>query len=181
MGERTIGPLEKVAMAINAKHERARAGSADHQRSDAMLAEIAQVTRDLEGMKAEAEARLEKLRNECQERMAPIAARLDELDKNLKKFAKKRSKAIFGEREAGYIGSLRVDLPHGALIFSAEMRVKKARKVLDAMKELGIKDGIKVVETVDWDALEKWSDERLITVGTERKRKEEYVYEVKRQ
>jgi len=74
--------------------------------------------------------------------------------------------------------SERVDLRFGALLYAIEKRVKRAKDVLQRLEEIGAEEAIIVTKSVDWDVLEGWTDERLIEVGTERKRTEKYSYEV---
>ena len=94
------------------------------------------------------------------------------LNKDLVALMKKNSEAIFEGEE-------RVELGHGSLLFTIEERVVKARGVLEKLKEQKFTGAIKVVESVDWDALEKWPVERLVLVGTKRKREEIFSWELK--
>lgn len=47
------------------------------------------------------------------------------------------------------------------------------------LEELGYVDGIKIEKSVNWDEIEKWSDERLTAIGTERVTKEEFGYDLR--
>jgi hypothetical protein len=99
---------------------------------------------------------------------------LSRLETELKTLAREHHPDFFGESE-----SCRVELPHGALLFALERRVKRARGVLENLKAEGFTQAVKIAESVDWDLLETWPEERLWLVGTERKTKEVYAYEVK--
>jgi hypothetical protein len=78
-----------------------------------------------------------------------------------------------------FVGGDRVDLPHGVLIHALELKVNRARKMLERLEAIGRLDVIKVVKAVDWDLLETWSDDDLAAVGTHRKPVETFGYEVR--
>jgi len=54
----------------------------------------------------------------------------------------------------------------------------RVRGMLARLEEIGAVEAIKIVKSVDWDVLDKWTDERLIEVGTERGKKERFAYEI---
>ena len=57
--------------------------------------------------------------------------------------------------------------------------MKRAKDVLKHLEESGAEDAAFIVtKAVNWEHLEKWSDERLIEVGTERKRTENFTWEI---
>jgi len=47
------------------------------------------------------------------------------------------------------------------------------------LKAAGFPEAVRVAESVDWDKLSAWPDERLFIVGTDRWVKEEFSYELK--
>lgn len=142
-----------------------------HAEADEMLREIGKTTDALSKLEAEAKAALDSVTAAYQSRVDALKGKIADLDKGIKTLAKKHQADLFD-------GSDRVDLRFGALLHSIEMRVKKARGLLERLEELGAVEAVKIVKSVDWDVLEKWSDERLIEVGTERVRKEVFAYEV---
>lgn len=97
---------------------------------------------------------------------------MKDLEKDLVKLMKTNSAEIFD-------GEDRVELTHGSLLFQIEERVKKAKGVLEKLEEQGFTDALEISKKVNWDELEKWPVERLALVGTERKRKEVFTYELK--
>jgi len=70
------------------------------------------------------------------------------------------------------------DLTNGALLHKIERRVKRTRKMLERLEAIEAEDAIKIVKSVDWDVIEKWTYERLIEVGTERVKKETFAYKL---
>ena len=97
---------------------------------------------------------------------------MKDLEKDLVKLMKTNAAEIFD-------GEDRVELKHGSLLFQIEKRVKKAKGVLEKLEEQGFTDALEISKKVNWDELEKWPVERLALVGTERKRKEVFTYELK--
>jgi phage host-nuclease inhibitor protein Gam len=98
-------------------------------------------------------------------------AYLELLEKRLKKLCKANRDDFFSKTD-------RVDLNYGALLFAVEKSVKRAREVLARLEEIGAAEAVIITKSVNWDVLEDWTDERLIEVGTERKRTERYSYEI---
>jgi hypothetical protein len=142
-----------------------------HVEADAMLqaisTESAQLATLMKGYQEESDRLIADYKVAIDRKKADIEA----LEKKLKKFMKKHRAAFFEEAD-------RVDLKFGALILSLQKRVKRAKDVLKRLEEIGANEAIIVTKSVDWDVLEKWTDERLIEVGTERKKEEKYAYEL---
>jgi phage host-nuclease inhibitor protein Gam len=105
------------------------------------------------------------------ETTAPLKRQLEALDKQIKAHAKKHQVDLFAGKD-------RVDFANGALLRKEEQHVRHTRGMLDRLEEIGADDAIKTVKSVDWDVLEKWTDERLIEAGTERFKKETFAYEL---
>ncbi len=141
--------------------------------AEQILGQIGMMSEQIRELCGEAEAELTKLQAEYQEKVRPYEMALKEMEKTLRQIMKKNLGVIFGGRQG------RVDLPSGALLYQVVERVKKARGVLEKLKEQGIKEAIKIAESVDWEKLEEWPEERLLLVGTERVQKEEFDYELK--
>lgn len=81
--------------------------------------------------------------------------------------------------------SLKVELPGGDLFYSLEEYVVKPRKVdvLANLERYGFEEAIRRSAAVDWDALndkEEWPDEALGIIGTERKKREIFTFELKK-
>jgi len=48
-------------------------------------------------------------------------------------------------------------------------------------EEQGFGEVVKIAKSLDREAIEKWPDERLFLIGAERKPKEEYSYDLKKE
>lgn len=144
-------------------------------RADRLLAEIAHLKRVRANVEREAQAEIEQVKARWHPHINYAGIKLQEAEAKLKALAKAHRAELFDGRD-------RVDLEHGALLFGVSQRVKRAKAVtVEALKALGQigRAAVRVVESVDWDALEKWPDERLIEIGTERVRREAFAYELK--
>jgi hypothetical protein len=74
----------------------------------------------------------------------------------------------------------RLELGNGALLWSEFWKVKRAKTVTPAvLEDLGYLDGLRIEKKINWDVLEEWPEDRLIAVGTERKKKVNLEYELK--
>ena len=143
-----------------------------HAAADEILAEIAAEKADLVRVQKEYEEKLEELKKQYYARLEAKKTKLRELEKDLKKLAKRERLALFAEGD-------RCELPHGALLLTWTRRVKRARGVLARLEELGWEEAIVVTKKVNWEVLEQWPDEKLVACGTERVVKEEVEYELK--
>jgi hypothetical protein len=139
---------------------------------DRLLAEMADIQEALASYETWAAQELEILQGRLQRDRAPLLQAVAQLDKAIRQTAKQHQVLLFDGRD-------RVDLPHGALLHSWQESVKRGRGVLAELKAQGFDDAVKVVETVKWEVLEDWPEEKLVSVGTERVRKETFAYEVK--
>lgn len=78
--------------------------------------------------------------------------------------------------------SLKTEMPGGELFYSAEEYVVKRKGVLANLEKYGFEEAIRRTAAVDWDALadpEEWPKEALAIIGTERKVRESFTFEVK--
>lgn len=143
------------------------------QKAEALLRDVASATENLRLKTQDANEALEKVRAQFAPAVQAAREDLEAFEAELEKHCKKHQAEIFGERD-------RVDLVPGSLLHSVAKVVRKAKKVtVEALKKLGWPDGILVTESVNWDVIQKWTDERLTAIGTERKTKESWGYELK--
>lgn len=143
-----------------------------HRQADALLAELANAKIALAASEAQATREMRQTQDDWQQVLTPLKERVQLLDKQVLSLAKKHRVTLFD-------GADRVDLPHGALLHTWQESVKKARGVLENLKALGLAEAVKVVESVNWDIMADWPEDRLIAVGTERVRKEIFAYELR--
>ena len=85
------------------------------------------------------------------------------------------------ERDLYFAETDVLQLQHGALIHEEGDHVKIPRDALEKCKELKFLDVIKKVESLDREAIEKWTDEKLLLIGAERKPVENFSYDLKKQ
>jgi hypothetical protein len=142
------------------------------EQADRWLAAIrdlqSSVDRTVEKYNAEI-ANLVESRDECVRQSREM---IEARDAALLKLMKQNKAVLFD-------GTDLVNLNSGRLIYSKEDKVKIPRTALDSCYEHGFIDVIKIVESLDREAVEKWTDEKLFLIGATRKPKETFNYEVK--
>jgi len=142
------------------------------KQADDLLEEIGICEDKLGQFEAELAIEIETVTGKYREDLDKLKAILKTRTSQVKRLMKKHKKELFSGTDD------RLDLEHGALLYGLEKRVKQAKKMLDRLKKHGYTDAIKTAESVNWDELEKWPDEKLAKVGTERVEKEVFAYEV---
>ena len=141
--------------------------------ADALLLELGRTSADLAAANRYLEQEVAALRERWQAKITPLEETKNRLEHEVRVLAKiNRDRFFSGDSD-------RLELPHGALLYEVQRRVKRARGVLERLEAEGFMEAVKVAKSVDWDALETWPEEWLIFVGTERIKKEVYAYEVK--
>ncbi len=126
----------------------------------------------LEDISAQYQKEIEAVQAKYYKHIEGIKANIKKLEFELEKTAKKHKYELFDRTDI-------VETQFGRLIFSIKEAVKRAKGVLERLVELGWNEAIIIEKKVNWDELERWTDERLIAVGTERLRKEKIEYELK--
>jgi len=151
-----------------------------HAEADRLLAAVAEAQAEKARIDALVEAEFTKVRGCWQGQMDAISNRLAYLGQKIETLEKEHQAVFF---DLPGLGSCSLDLPHGTLLYAKEEYVVKPRKVdvLGNLRVYGLQCGIRKVESVDWDVLATWPDERLALAGTERRVKETFGYEVKEQ
>ncbi len=147
--------------------------SSPRDRADGLLAEIRTRGAELAALEAEAQARIAAITAEYEEKLAPQRLLLAGADKALTGLMKAEKKALFADGDV-------VSLPHGSLIRNQDWKVTIPRDALGKCEELGFAEVIKIAKSLDREAIEKWTDERLFLIGAERKTATKYSYEVKK-
>lgn len=139
--------------------------------ADDLLAQIADIQVELAEIGAASKAEMDQVKAKWKAEANQCKERLKAVEKDLVKLSKTHRATLFAAGD-------RLDLQHGALLHQVEMRVRRAKSVtVELLKGLGFADGVKVSESVNWDAIEKWPDEKLVAIGTERKERETFEYE----
>lgn len=140
--------------------------------SDVALAHIAEISRDIKGLEDEAEIAVQKVMAQYATTIAPLKAMLAKNVAWLKDTMKSNRAVLFSVSDV-------VDLVHGSLIRNVDDKVTIPRDALERCRAQGFTDVIKIAESLDREAVEKWPDERLFLIGAARKPKEEFSYDLK--
>jgi hypothetical protein len=141
--------------------------------TEQLLLEISKNQESLEYAKRELDEIIKPYIDRYGNFIAAIAAKIAADEKRLEKHVIKYQAAIMA-------GGDRVDLATGSILLKTESRVKRIKKMLEKLKKAGFVDAIKIVESVDWDIIEKWDAGKLGLVGTGKIPKLIFGYEVKK-
>ena len=153
--------------------KQARHPTEAHRQADELLDQIGELEAKLTVARNVYLAEIELMSARLKDRIGPIKLNQEKLKKTLEKLMKTSRFVLFD-------GTDRVDLDNGALLFAIEDRVRRAKDMLARLEETGAEDSAFIVtRAVNWDYLETWTDERLLEVGTERKREEKFSWELK--
>ncbi|MCE5212966.1 MAG: host-nuclease inhibitor Gam family protein [Deltaproteobacteria bacterium] len=123
-------------------------------------------------LKAKASAEMEAV-------LLPYKAFLDALQNDKAALEKELTALMKKNKGVLFDGTDVVNLIHGSLIREKGDHVTIPKTALAACEEQGFDDVIKIVKSLDRDAIEKWSDAKLTLIGAERKTKEEFTYSLK--
>jgi phage host-nuclease inhibitor protein Gam len=146
--------------------------------ADAALLELAGINRDVALIEANMNERIEEARSEAACSTKPFRDRADELAKALEAFAVIRRAELFeGDKKSR-------ELVHGTIGFRLSTSLKLAAKqtmagVLERLKDLGLREGIRQKEEVNKDVLRDWPEEKLALVGMKRDQKDLFFCEPK--
>jgi hypothetical protein len=137
------------------------------------LSEIKRLSAILETEEKAYTGRIEAVRLEFANRTADTHSALKIAEKELLACLKKNRLDVF----PGSTG--RVAVAGGVVLRHVAAMVRKARHItVDFLREKCLDEGIKVEESVNWQKIDTWSDDRLTVIRTERKDKETFAYEV---
>jgi len=142
------------------------------KQADELLEEIGEWEGRLAVVETEIAIEIKEITTSYQDDLDRLKAFIKARDRQLRRLIKKHKAELFAGKDE------RLDLEHGALLYSVEKRVKRVKGMLARLKNHRATEAIKIAESVNWDELEKWPDEKLIKVGTERIEKERFAYEV---
>jgi len=139
---------------------------------DRLLADLSALSGEIARIEAAIAAEVAKVTKPYESRLSGCHDKFRATEIELRKVLKQNKAFVFDKRD-------RIDLDHGAVLRQVSRRVKRVRGMLENLKARGLTDAIRVVESVKWDELEKWPEATLQGLGTERKEKESYGYELK--
>ncbi len=152
---------------------------ADLAQAEAALAELAGIDRSLEATKAAMNEEIDGAKASARAEAEPLEARRKELAVALEAFATHNKAQFFAKRKS-------LDLGFGVIGFRMATRLKTAAKttwgqVLEALKNYGFTEAVRVREEVDREAMRDWPVERLATVGVTRETADDFYIEIKQE
>lgn len=145
--------------------------------ADRHLAEIAEHQRIIDRQTVQLNEQIDRLKAEYAEALQPSRDYIARLEAGLNAWAETNKDALFGKARS-------LELDYGRLGYRKSTTLKTLPKVtwkavLEALKRRKDKDGLRVKEEVDKEALREWEDGRLAKLGVERVTEDHFFYEVK--
>lgn len=140
--------------------------------ADELLSYLRDVIGGIADLEARANAEMAEVAARYGGLLNPLRDELAARGKELIALMKKNKGILFDSTDV-------VNLMHGSLIRENGDKVTIPKTALEACKENKFTDVIKVVESLDRPAIEKWPDAKLTLIGAERKTKEEFKYTLK--
>lgn len=148
-----------------------------HGQADDLLENIKAVQGIIDDMTTKYNDAVARLKADCEARLKPFKEDLSRDEKALVGLMKAAKKALFAEADVVY-------LSNGMLLYTKKDKVSIPRDhaaVIAICEEQGFGEVVKIVKSLDREAIEKWPDERLFLIGAERKPKEEFNYDLKKE
>ena len=144
--------------------------------ADNVLRELCEIKRTRALIEDSLNHSIDYFKTEAAAEDAPHAARQMVLETALEQYAAFNKDTLFKDKKS-------IDLVFGALSFRKSTSLKTLSKwtwamVLEKLKDLGMKKGIRVKEEPDKEAMRAWDDATLEMVGVKRCEKDEFGYEL---
>jgi hypothetical protein len=137
-----------------------------------LLVSIAHTQGIIEQQLDEYNVQIAKLSAPYEQTIEKLRADLATDEKTLLSLMKKNKRVLFDSTDV-------INLPDGSLIHNVGDHVTIPKTAL-AVCQKSYREVIKVVESLDRDAIEEWPDAKLVLIGAERKKKEEFKYSLKK-
>jgi phage host-nuclease inhibitor protein Gam len=137
---------------------------------DNCLAEIAKSDRELMLIEGAANERIEEIRKDIKERSQPILERKAGLELQIKEYCEaNRTEFVKAKTKALTFGEVGFRL-------STRIMIRRIAETLQALKDLGLKQCIRIKEEPDKEAMKALTDETLAEVGASRKTENTFGY-----
>lgn len=139
------------------------------------LGKIAKKANELSRVKADAEERINIIRQEADSEAKPLKQQIKALESGLTAFSEMSREELFSEKKTK-------EVLYGMFGFRKSTKISVTRKspsTVELMKEMKWNAAIKVKETPDKTKLADYSDEDLKKVNARRKIKDTFWYEIK--
>jgi phage host-nuclease inhibitor protein Gam len=144
------------------------------EEADRLLKAIAFHSAMLNRFQIAAQAAIERVSAQYSAQMEPHKILFASAEKGLQQVMKHEKATLFDGTDV-------VRLANGSLIRNVADKVSIPRDALAACEWMGFIEVVKISKNLDREAVEKWPDERLLLIGAERKQKEEFSYDLKKE
>ena len=139
----------------------------DVQQAEGVLAEMSAIGRKLLLIEGAMNEEIDNAKARAQQEGASLIIRYNELEKAVKAFGTLNKSRLFSEKRS-------LELAFGTISFRQSTRITLQNRVteemaLQALRELGLSEGIRVKEELDRTAMADWPDSKLETVGMKRR------------
>lgn len=146
--------------------------TAIRQEAEALLRSIGQATRALHARTEAYNTAATALAAGYDSDIATLRADIAAGEKAIKALMKANKGLLFDAADV-------VDLSPGSLIYSAGDKVTIPKTALAECEAQGFTDVVKIVKSLDRNAIERWPDAKLALIGAQRKLIEDYTYSLK--
>lgn len=149
----------------------------NNEQADGVLAELSAISTKLKEIEVEQQEAIDLVKSRATQKSLALLNRKKELETALGVYAKLNKATLFDKRKS-------LELAFGIFGFraSSEIAIQKGIKenmVISKLKEYSFYEGIKTTEKINRDAMLGWTNEKLETVGLERRQKDTFFIEVK--
>ena len=139
----------------------------DIQQVEGVLAEMSAIGRKLSLYEGAMNEEIDNAKARAQQESAPLIARYNELEKAVKAFGTLNKSRLFAEKKS-------LELTFGIISFRQSTRIVMQHRVtedmaLQALRDLGLSEGIRIKMELDRAAMADWPDSKLETVGMKRR------------
>ncbi len=142
--------------------------------ADQALLEIGRIDRQVEATEAMAQGMIEGIKEEAVRQVKPLQERKAALELQLQAFAEAHREELKGK-------SRRLNFGTVSFRQSTKIVIRGVKACIDALRNLGLKDYIRVKESPDKEKMKDLDDSILAQVGAKRQPEDVFGYEVNRE
>lgn len=147
------------------------------EQADGALAELSAISQKIKQIEVKQQEAIDLAKTQAAQQSLALLTRKKELETALGIYAKLNKASLFDKKKS-------LELGFGIIGFRASSEIAqqkgiKADMVISKLKEYGFTEGIKITENINRDAMSDWTNEKLQTVGLERKQKDTFFIEIK--
>jgi hypothetical protein len=142
-------------------------------RAEDLLFEIRTLRAEISILEGNAEREISRVRGRYREELDPRGEKLRIIEAELLGLMKREKGEIFAITD-------KIELTHGFLFYALGWKIKIPRGALARIEAEGWDEAIRTVKSIDRAVVEAWSEDRLAKIGAEKKRTENFSFEVRR-